>query len=136
MSNTVHMCDEMFKQSLKVGGGVRVVLRAVRARVRQRVCRQQDQQAWEAWSAPRRSPQNEGTTTEASAKVRCYQSPSTTCLHNHDGTIDGERRTTYNLHCYRARRSPEDDCAQVPAKHGSLTPGAKEGVDAVNVCRR
>ena len=42
---------------LKVGGGVRVVLRAVRDRVRQRVRRQQDQQqAREAWSAPGHSP--------------------------------------------------------------------------------
>merc|ERR1711868_267163 len=80
--------------------------------------------------------QNEGTTTEASAKVRCYHSPTTTCRHNHDGTIDGECRTTYTRHCYRARRSAEEDCAQVPAKHCSLTPGAEEGVDAVKVCRQ
>merc|ERR1711899_421208 len=80
--------------------------------------------------------QNQGTTTEASAKVRCYHSPTTTCRHNHDGTIDGECRTTYNRHCYRARRSAEDECAQVPAKHCSLTPGAEEGVDAVKVCRQ
>merc|ERR1712088_487429 len=52
--------------------------------------------------------QNQGTTTEASAEVRCYHSP----------------------------RSAEDDCAQVPAKHCSLTPGAEEGVDAVKVCRQ
>merc|ERR1711887_348883 len=80
--------------------------------------------------------QNQGTTTEASAEVRCYHSPTTTCRHNHDGTIDGECRTTYTRHCYRARRSAEDDCAQVPAKHCSLTPGAEEGVDAVKVCRQ
>merc|ERR1711970_241777 len=52
--------------------------------------------------------QNQGTTTEASAEVRCY----------------------------RSRRSAEDECAQVPAKHCSLTPGAEEGVDAVKVCRQ
>ena len=80
--------------------------------------------------------QNQGTTTEASAEVRCYHSPTTTCRHNHDGTIDGECRTTYTRHCYRARRSAEDDCAQVPAKHCNLTPGAEEGVDAVKVCRQ
>ena len=80
--------------------------------------------------------QNQGTTTEASAKVRCYHSPTTTCRHNHDGTIDGECRTTYTRHCYRARRSAEEECAQVPAKHCSLTPGAEEGVDAVKVCRQ
>merc|ERR1711862_306370 len=50
--------------------------------------------------------QNQGTTTEASAKVRCYHSPTTTCRHNHDGTIDGECRTTYTRHCYRAREVP------------------------------
>merc|ERR1711863_90442 len=33
--------------------------------------------------------QNQGTTTEAPAEVRCYHSPTTTCRHNHDGTIDG-----------------------------------------------
>merc|ERR1711936_1493976 len=80
--------------------------------------------------------QNQGTTTEASAEVRCYHSPTTTCRHNHDGTIDGECRTTYTRHCYRARRSSEEECAQVPAKHCSLTPGAEEGVDAVKVCRQ
>merc|ERR1711936_1107564 len=52
--------------------------------------------------------QNQGTTTEASAKVRCYHS----------------------------RRNAEDECAQVPAKHCNLTPGAEEGVDAVKVCRQ
>merc|ERR1711863_45308 len=80
--------------------------------------------------------QNQGTTTEAPARVRCYHSPTTTCRHNHDGTIDGECRTTYTRHCYRARRSAEDECAQVPAKHCNLTPGAEEGVDAVKVCRQ
>merc|ERR1712207_5845 len=44
-----------------------------------------------------------GTTTEAPARVRCYNSPTTTCRHNHDGTIDGECRTSYTRHCYRAR---------------------------------
>merc|ERR1711896_47092 len=29
-----------------------------------------------------------------------------------------------------------EECAQVPAKHCSLTPGAEEGVDAVKVCRQ
>merc|ERR1712055_1078808 len=33
--------------------------------------------------------QNPGTTT-------------TTCRHNHDGTIDGQCRTSYTRHCYRA----------------------------------
>merc|ERR1711910_285299 len=29
-----------------------------------------------------------------------------------------------------------NECAQVPAKHCNLTPGAEEGVDAVKVCRQ
>merc|ERR1712207_95706 len=58
-----------------------------------------------------------GTTTE----------PPATCRHNHDGTIDGECRTSYTRHCYRARRSANEDCAQVPSRHCNLTPGAEEG---------
>merc|ERR1711936_1572295 len=55
-------------------------------------------------------------TTEAPARVRCYNSPTTTCRHNHDGTIDGQCQTTYHRHCY-------------------LTPGAEEGA-GVKVCRK
>merc|ERR1712105_297163 len=75
--------------------------------------------------------QNGGTTTEAPARVRCYNSPTTTCRHNHDGTIDGQCHTSYHRHCYRARSrrsASEEDCAQVPSRHCNLTPGAEEGV--------
>merc|ERR1711863_58360 len=74
-------------------------------------------------------------TTEAPARVRCYNSPTTTCRHNHDGTIDGQCRTSYTRHCYRARRSASEDCAQVPSRHCNLTPGAEEG-SGVKVCRK
>jgi len=83
--------------------------------------------------------QNERTTTEAPAnKVRCYNSPTTTCRHNHDGSIDGECRTTYTRHCYRARRSAdEEECTQVPTRHCNLIPGAAgEGEAGVKVCRK
>ena len=76
-----------------------------------------------------------GTTTEAPARVRCYNSPTTTCRHNHDGTIDGQCQTSYTRHCYRARRSANEDCAQVPSRHCNLTPGAEEG-SGVKVCRK
>merc|ERR1719173_397966 len=82
--------------------------------------------------------QNTATTTEAPARVRCYNSPTTTCRHNHDGTIDGECRTTYTRQCYRARRSAEEeseDCAQVPTRHCNLIPGSGEGA-GVKVCRK
>jgi hypothetical protein len=81
--------------------------------------------------------QNPATTTEAPARVRCYNSPTTTCRHNHDGTIDGHCQTTYTRHCYRARsrRSASEDCAQVPSRHCNLTPGAREGA-GVKVCRK
>merc|ERR1711992_151643 len=42
-------------------------------------------------------------TTEAPARVRCYHSPTTTCRHNYDNSIDGECSTTYHRYCYRAR---------------------------------
>merc|ERR1711863_165381 len=76
-------------------------------------------------------------TTEAPARVRCYNSPTTTCRHNHDGTIDGQCQTTYHRYCYRARsrRSASEDCAQVPSRHCNLTPGAEEG-SGVKVCRK
>ena len=82
--------------------------------------------------------QNTGTTTEAPARVRCYNSPTTTCRHNHDGTIDGQCHTSYHRHCYRARSrrsASEEDCAQVPSRHCNLTPGAEEGA-GVKVCRK
>merc|ERR1711936_1280350 len=82
--------------------------------------------------------QNTATTTEAPAKVRCYNSPTTTCRHNHDGSIDGECRTTYTRQCYRARRSAKEeseDCAQVPSRHCNLIPGSGEGA-RVKVCRK
>merc|ERR1712181_50696 len=80
--------------------------------------------------------QNEATTeAPADNKVRCYNSPTTTCRHNHDGTVDGECQTTYTRHCYRARRSAED-CAQVPSRHCNLIPGAGEGEAGVKVCRK
>merc|ERR1712098_853126 len=63
------------------------------------------------------------------------QGGTTTCRHNHDGTIDGECRTSYTRHCYRARRSANEDCAQVPSRHCNLTPGAEEG-SGVKVCRK
>merc|ERR1719490_726989 len=64
------------------------------------------------------SQNTRSTTTEAPARVRCYNSPTTTCRHNHDGTIDGLCQTSYTRHCYRARsrRSASEDCAQVPPK--------------------
>ena len=76
-------------------------------------------------------------TTEAPARVRCYNSPTTTCRHNHDGTIDGQCQTSYTRHCYRARsrRSASEDCAEVPSRHCNLTPGAGEGA-GVKVCRK
>merc|ERR1712060_893265 len=70
-------------------------------------------------------------TTEAPARVRCYHSPTTTCRHNYDGSIDGECSTTYHRYCYRARSrrsaTESEDCAQVPSKRCSLIPGAQEG---------
>merc|ERR1712203_765484 len=76
-------------------------------------------------------------TTEAPARVRCYNSPTTTCRHNHDGTIDGLCQTSYTRHCYRARsrRSASEDCAHVPSRRCNLTPGAEEGA-GVKVCRK
>merc|ERR1712243_547618 len=54
---------------------------------------------------------------------------TTTCRHNHDGTIDGQCHTSYHRHCYRARSrrsaSEEEDCAQVPSRHCNLTPAAE-----------
>merc|ERR1712029_664464 len=67
--------------------------------------------------------QNQGGTT------------TTTCRHNHNGTIDGQCRTSYSRHCYRARRSAPEDCAQVPSRHCNLTPGGEEG-SGVKVCRQ
>ena len=84
------------------------------------------------------SQNTRSTTTEAPARVRCYNSPTTTCRHNHDGTIDGECRTTYTRQCYRARRSASEeseDCAQVPSRHCNLIPGSGEGA-RVKVCRK
>merc|ERR550519_2804547 len=78
-------------------------------------------------------------TTEAPARVRCYLSPTTTCRHNYDGSIDGECSTTYHRYCYRARSrrsaTESEDCAQVPSKRCSLIPGAQEGA-GVKVCRQ
>merc|ERR1712060_903051 len=78
-------------------------------------------------------------TTEAPARVRCYHSPTTTCRHNYDGSIDGECSTTYHRYCYRARSrrsaTESEDCAQVPSKRCSLIPGAQEGA-GVKVCRQ
>merc|ERR1712060_918839 len=78
-------------------------------------------------------------TTEAPARVRCYHSPTTTCRHNYDGSIDGECSTTYHRYCYRARgrrsATESEDCAQVPSKRCSLIPGAQEGA-GVKVCRQ
>merc|ERR1712024_84647 len=78
-------------------------------------------------------------TTEAPARVRCYHSPTTTCRHNYDGSIDGECSTTYHRYCYRARSrrsaTESEDCVQVPSKRCSLIPGAQEGA-GVKVCRQ
>merc|ERR1712072_1080230 len=78
-------------------------------------------------------------TTEAPARVRCYNSPTTTCRHNYDGSIDGECSTTYHRYCYRARSrrsaTESEECAQVPSKRCSLIPGAQEGA-GVKVCRQ
>merc|ERR1711953_1630013 len=70
-------------------------------------------------------------TTVAPARVRCYHSPTTTCRHNYDNSIDGECSTTYHRYCYRARSSTrggrgEGLSSGEPAKAGE---GVRQGGD-------